>query len=222
MNITSSQKRAIEQFVNVFETGTPDGNYSQVVVYPDAPGGAKQITYGRSQLTEHSGNLRKLLEDYDGVYAQELKAFIPKLRGNLHENGEFKSLLRLAGKDAKMQLCQDRLFDERYYAPAFAWASKYGFKDALSLLVIYDSFVHSGRMRDSLLAKVEERLPCDDGDEHDWIELYVHERRNWLANHSNELLQRTVYRMDEIRKQIDLGNWDLMQRPIQVRGCWIR
>ena len=49
--------------MNVFETGRPEGHYSAVSVYNDGPHDIRQITYGRSQTTEH-GNLRALVRDY--------------------------------------------------------------------------------------------------------------------------------------------------------------
>ena len=54
--------------------------------------------------------------------------------------------------------------------------------------------------------------------EKDWISRYVATRHEWLAtNTAVPLLQKTTYRMDEFRKLIDAGNWDL-QLPIVVRG----
>ena len=63
---------------------------------------------------------------------------------------------------------------------------------------------------------------------------------SWLANHSNRLLRRTVYRMNALRRLIDADNWtykrqawtlvttpegqpsDLMQGPNDVfTGNWL-
>ena len=67
MAISANQKRKIIQVVNVFETGTPNGNYSNISIYADGPaiGGQriKQITYGRSQTTEY-GVLKILIQEY--------------------------------------------------------------------------------------------------------------------------------------------------------------
>ncbi len=58
--ITETHKYLIQKVINVFETGTPEGKYDMLVVYPDGKGGSRQITYGRSQTTEQ-GNLSQLL-----------------------------------------------------------------------------------------------------------------------------------------------------------------
>jgi chitosanase len=55
----------------------------------------------------------------------------------------------------------------------------------------------------------------------DWILRYIANRRNWLAtNERVPLLRRTVYRMDEMKKLVDAGNWDL-DLPITCRGVRI-
>ncbi len=53
-----------------------------------------------------------------------------------------------------------------------------------------------------------------------WIGHYVEVRRDWLANHPNMLLRKTVYRMDSFRKLIAQGNWALTL-PFVVRGVQI-
>jgi len=74
--ITDENKRLIERVVSVFETGTPDGRYDKITIYPDGKDKSLQITYGRSQTTEQ-GNLAKLLQMYidnEGVFSE---AFAP-------------------------------------------------------------------------------------------------------------------------------------------------
>jgi len=63
MDLSPEQKRPIEHVVNVFETGTPDGDYGAISIYADGPHDIRQITYGRSQTTEY-GNLRDLVQRY--------------------------------------------------------------------------------------------------------------------------------------------------------------
>ena len=46
---------------------------------------------------------------------------------------------------------------------------------------------------------------------------YLRVRRDWLANHPNTLLRRSVYRMDALKGLIDTDNWDL-GLPFRVRG----
>ena len=63
MNLTKEQKSVIKRVINVFETGTADGDYGCISIYHDGPHNIRQITYGRSQTTEY-GNLRALVDLY--------------------------------------------------------------------------------------------------------------------------------------------------------------
>jgi hypothetical protein len=58
MILTPIQKSLIERVVNVFETGTPDGDYGKITIYHDGLHNIRQITYGWSQTTEY-GKLRQ-------------------------------------------------------------------------------------------------------------------------------------------------------------------
>jgi hypothetical protein len=69
MNLTDQQKRICEQVVNVFETGSVEGNYGAIAIFPDGPHGARQVTYGRSQTTEY-GNLEELVQLYVDKHGQ--------------------------------------------------------------------------------------------------------------------------------------------------------
>jgi len=222
MELTKSQHKVIEQVINCFETSRIDGNYSAVALLADSPTKTKQVTYGRSQVTEF-GNLKALLQSYHGEYATELAQYIPKIRdGSLASNIAFITLLKNAGKDPVMQACQDAIFDEHYFKPAERWADSMGFTLPLSMLVIYDSYIHSGKVRDSLRESFAEKVPASGGDEKRWVVAYCHARRNWLEHADNPLLHATVYRMDCCLSLASLGNWDLNARPIMAHGVMIR
>lgn len=71
MNLPTRQKRICEQVINVFETGSIQGDYSSISIYHDGPHGIRQVTYGRSQTTEY-GNLQELIEMYvdaEGIFS---------------------------------------------------------------------------------------------------------------------------------------------------------
>lgn len=226
MDITKAQQQTIEKVINCIETGRPEGKYYAVSIYDDAPGGAEQVTYGKSQTTEF-GQLKKLLQSYvhnKGVYAKELEPFIPLIKtGVLSKNKEFINYLKIAGRDDPiMKSCQDAIFYDLYYVPALFWARGNEFTFPLSVLVIYDSYIHSGKMPEFLMKKFPEKKPINGGDEKKWIEQYVKCRLNWLANHENKDLNKSVYRMKCFMNQINTGNWMLEQRPILVNGYYIR
>lgn len=222
MAITSIQKNKILRVINVFETGTPDGKYDSISIYKDGTvNGVKvyQITYGRSQTTEF-GNLKRMLELYisrNGLYAAQFRKFMSKIGKlpSLKDNVEFKSLLKTAARqDAIMRQTQDEFFDIYYYQPAFNWFAGQQFTSALSMLVIYDSFIHSGSIPLFLRQKFAERTPLNGGDEKNWIKQYVDVRHNWLKTHPNTILQKTIYRTQCFKNQIKTNNWDLTQTII--------
>ena len=223
MILSNVQKRICEQIINVFETGAAEGDYSNISIYADGPHGIRQITYGRAQTTEY-GNLRELVSMYvdaGGTYSGALAPYLDKIGSDstLVNNTAFKNLLREAGrKDAVMRSTQDRFFDKRYFKPAMKWADENGFTDALSALVIYDSFIHSGSILWTIRNMFGESPPAAGGNERVWISKYVNCRHTWLANHPKTILHATVYRTTCFKTQITRSNWDLSLLPIRANG----
>ena len=220
--ITESNKRLIERVVNVFETGTPEGKYSQITILADGKNGTRQITYGRSQTTEQ-GNLTKLIEMYirnNGTFAEQFSKYIDKIgKQPLVDNKTFKDLLRSAGKeDEIMRSTQDEFFDLAYYKPAYEFFATNGFELPLSLLVIYDSYIHSGSIPQFLRKRFGEYPPAKGGDEKKWITSYVDVRHQWLKYHTNPILQRTIYRTQCFKDQITAENWQLDKLPVMANG----
>ncbi|HNQ60125.1 MAG TPA: chitosanase [Bacteroidales bacterium] len=219
--ITPEIKRKILQVVNVFETGKLEGRYDALVVMNDGPGGIPQITFGRSQTTEYSG-LRDLILRYikrEGVYAAQLSEYEPRIgKTPLTNDQVFKQLLIQAGRnDPLMISVQDEFFDQTYYQPAFKFFTTNGFELPLSLLVIYDSYIHSGRVPDFLRRRFGEKIPARGGNEKEWVTRYCDVRHQWLKYHSNPILRKTIYRTACFKEQIALGNWMLVL-PIRVQG----
>ena len=224
--ITNQQKLKIQQIVNVFETGKIDGKYGTLVKLPDGPGGIKQITYGRSQTTEF-GNLKRLIEMYiskQGVYANKFAPYVKKIgkMPSLIDDIDFCDTLKEAGNaDSIMQDSQNEFFDLYYYQPALVWFEGFGFKEALSLLVIYDSFIHSGGIKSILRQQFSERPPKFGGNEKEWISQYTNARHKWLSTHPRKILQGTVYRTNCFKTQIKNDNWDLRQE-VMANGTKVK
>jgi len=220
--VTDANKKLIEHVINVFETGTPEGKYNQITILADGKDRSRQITYGRSQTTEQ-GNLAKLIEMYilnNGVYAEQFSKYIDKIgKLPLTDNKTFKDLLRAAAtEDEIMRATQDEFFGLAYYVPAFDFFSKNGFDLPLSMLVIYDSYIHSGSILRLLRKRFGEYPPAKGGDEKKWITSYVDVRHQWLKYHSNPIVQRTTYRTQCFKEQINLDNWMLDQLPVMANG----
>ena len=77
---------------------------------------------------------------------------------------------------------------------------------------------HSGGIREALRNRFRESTPSKGGDEKAWVRSYVEARHNWLSNHSNKLLRKTVYRTQCFRSEIARENWMLDRLPIKMHG----
>jgi chitosanase len=222
ITLSPSQRLVCERVINVFETGRIRGRYGAISIFKDGPNRIRQITYGRAQTTEY-GNLRELVQMYvdaGGMFADRLRPYVARIGVTaLVDDDAFKTLLRRAGdEDRIMAQTQDAFFEKRYFQPAKSWAEQHGFTRALSMLVIYDSFIHSGTIHRFLRERFSERPPSSGGREEEWIRQYVDVRHAWLKFHSNPVLRPTVYRTRDLKREIDRGNWDLAMLPISANG----
>ena len=222
MNLTKPQRSIIERVINTAETGRPEGDYSAIAIYADGPNDIKQITYGRSQTTEF-GNLRKLVQMYvaaNGTFSGALRPYEDKVGSvPLTNNADFKNLLRRAGKsDPVMRKMQDEFFEKIYFSPAMKWADDNGFTKALSALVIYDSYIHSGSILWLIRQKFSENVPASGGNEMAWISQYIDARHDWLQNHHRPAVRASAYRTRAYQAQIAKNNWDLGFLPFEMNG----
>lgn len=216
-------KNKIQRIVNVFESGKPEGDYGCISLYEDGPNGIKQITYGKSQTTEW-GNLASLIKLYiahEGEFAENFEPYVNNIGfKSFVSDKDFINLLKRASEDPIMRKTQDEFFDVHYWGPALNWFNKNEFKLNLSMLVIYDSFIHSGSILKFLRNKFDEKVPVNGGDEKKWIFEYVKARHQWLKNHSVKILTKTAYRTANFLTAIDSENWDL-SREFEANGTKI-
>ena len=215
------QENIAKGIVNIFETGRLLGDYASVVT---AAGDSGPLTYGRSQTTLASGNLGILISNYcaapGAAYKADLQPYVPRLRARdltLDKDVDLKRLLVLAGADPTMRQAQDDFFDRGFWQIATRRAANDAVTTALGVAAVYDSTIHGSysdirSSADAILPKPRQ--------EEDWILKYIAIRRAWLANNVKPGLRPCVYRMDELKKIADAGNWDL-QPPVVVRGITI-
>ncbi len=222
MQLTKGQRLICDRVINVFETGTINGKYGAISIYHDGPHQIRQITYGRSQTTEY-GNLGRLVDMYakaGGLYSADFAPYVPLVgRQALVDDQAFKALLRKAGnEDPVMRATQDKFFDLAYFQPAQTWATANGFTLALSMLIIYDSYIHSGGIFDFLRARFPEVPPARGGDEKTWTAQYIDARNKWLSTHKRADLRASAYRTGDLLREAARGNWDLAMLPIIANG----
>jgi chitosanase len=218
--LTATQARTIKAIVNIFETGEVLGDYGSVTVIAGDTG---HLTFGRSQTTLGSGNLHLLLEQYcnnpGARFRRRLTLVLPQTEAGdtaLDTDVKLHNVLRATADDPVMRDVQDEFFDEAYFDPSMKTAEKFGVTTPLGCAVVYDSTVHGSwaRIRDRVAGTPETR------GEEVWISDYVATRREWLATHPRPDLRNTVYRMDALRRLIDLDAWGL-ELPLVVRGAEI-
>lgn len=221
--LTELQKKAAQAIINIFETGSVLGKYDSVVSVTGDPGG---LTYGAKQTTLNSGNLYLLIKAYaeaeGALFADELRPYLSRLKNRdreLNQDVTLHSILRQAGRDPVMIQEQDAFFDRVYWIPALNSADAINIQTALGIAIVFDSITHGswGLIRDRTTNRSGN--PSSIG-EKNWIKHYVDVRRDWLANHSIQILHLTVYRMDAFKKIIQDSNWDLTL-PFTVRGLVI-
>ncbi len=205
-------KKRIESVICVFETNSIVPKYDTLTILPDGKNKSRQITYGKMQTTEQ-GNLDLLILKYvenKGEFSNLLQPYLEKIKKvPLVDDLNFVKILKMAAEDVIMQKTQDDIFDELYFGPAENWCKYNGFNMNLSHLVVFDSCIHSGGIKETLRNSFSEKPPVSGGDEKRWINAYVNSRRNWLATHSNAVLHSTVYRMDCFLDSIKRDNWDM-------------
>jgi len=211
--------------INVFENDSqsPNTDYSTIYIYPDGPNERRQVTLGFG-ITEY-GTMKKLLQIYANDSGKFVDSFAPYLKKigttALVDDKNFRALLVKASKEDQIfRSAEDKIFEDKYFAPALEFFNKGGFTLPLSLMVILDSYIHSGSIPDFLRSRFPASLPSKGGVEKDWITEYVGVRHSWLANHSRAILRGTIYRTSFFKTQIKNENWDY-NPPFVVNGVKI-
>ena len=226
----SEADRIAKAIVHVFETGTAKPDYGACSILSDGAG----ISYGASQATDKADSLDTIVFSYidkGGRLGEKLRPYLDGLdlddSAKVDPNApktwptwlhDLIRLLKEAGADPVMMTVQDRIFDERYLAPAKRMCEEMGLHTPLALAVVYDTCIQSGVGGVANIRKrFAEAPPSRGGNEVAWVKAYIAARKKWLAAFSNPLVQKTVYRMEAFEKIVAEGNWNL-NAPLKVRG----
>ena len=181
--LTDTQRRTAQAIVNIFETSSVRGDYSQVTLLKGDTG---QLTYGRSQTTLASGNLTKLIARYctapGAQWAGWLRPYLPQLEqqeSRLNTDGHFHNILRASADDVVMRDTQDAFFDDTYWTAAARVAARDDITTPLGVAVVYDSWVHGSWSK--IRNQVTEAIGSSSATgEQAWITKYVETRHAWL------------------------------------------
>ncbi len=241
--LSELQIATIDAIVGVFEGARPF-RYETVARVKSDTGG---LSFGKHQVSHTSGNLHLLMSKYcempraDPDLASKVRARLSLLkvppvqadkdkekkrlasieekRLALLKDDDLRDLLVASASDRAMADAQDKYFHDNFMEPALrAWKAA-GFVHALSAAVAYDSQIQSGvAFRKEPKAKVIEALgEPSAANEKEWISAYVDARKVWLSESKSEATRSSVYRMDEMKKLIADGAWDLAL-PLKVHG----
>lgn len=211
--LTVGQLESVIAIVNVFERASPVPDYGPTSWRPG------EVNLGYLSLSD--GGVGRVLEAYVASdrarFAGALTPFLDRVRQRdmtLAQESAFLSALDEAAADPVMQSIQTR-FALELWRPAFAVARDRGLREPLSYAIVYDSFVHGSwaRLHDQTAS---EQGPLTAENEKAWMLAYVRHRRAWLADHSNQLVNRMAYRMDTMIGLIEADNWQLTP-PFYVR-----
>lgn len=213
--------KLIKRILNIWEMGSETIRYSDIYIYNDGPGNRRQITVAVG-ITEY-GNLKTFISRYvaaNGKYSKDFAPYVEKIgKTALVDNSTFINLLKKAGReDTVYQRIMEEVYDDKYIKPALKFFNDNKFTKPLSLLVIADSYLHSGGILNFLRNRFREVPPVKGGTEAGWITAYLNTRRNWLATHSNKILRNTVYRCDFMLDRVRSGDWELSRDEYSVHG----
>jgi chitosanase len=208
----------IKRIINVWETGKEALNVTDIYIFKDGKNESRQLTVG-SGLTEQGGGIKKALEYYLLAQPKDpIAPFVPLVgKTPLVANQEFRAHFGRVLDSPDWRGAFERVWAENYITPALEWATRHGFTLPLSILCVVDSWVHSGRVPDFLRARFPELPPSKGGNEKLWVIAYCKARGIWLANHSRRILRKTNYRVNDILRAAENGNWDL-SKPFLANG----
>lgn len=226
MSVGSEKQELMTKVINCFEQGAPEFRHDKVDylvdgVFPGSSTRRTQITISFG-LTETS-LLPKFLKEYVGLgakFSEDFKPYLSRLgKVPLARDSKLEALLKKAAREDRVYTALiETYFYEKYFVKALGWAKENGFTEYLSILVILDSFIHSGSMLDFLRKRFPENVPIKGGDEKNYIKQYLQVRVSWLKNHSDKTLRRIWTRPQFYLDLVNKNNWNLDQLPIYPNG----
>jgi hypothetical protein len=208
--------------VNIFEEDRPKGRYPYMLNFEDG----NIFQYGHSGASLQRGTLFTLIKNYcdspNAKFKDHFKPYLNRLLTkdfSLAKDSEFIELLKAAaGEDPVMIDLQNQEYERNFWQPSLNKAQSLGIKTPLGIAVVHDSMFHGNfeRLKNQTRDHLE-GTPITGVDERKWIKTFLDFRKAWLSNHQNSVIRNSVYRVEELLRLVEQGNWEL-KAPITIRG----
>jgi len=228
VSFTTQQRQIADEYISIFENGTKDIQYKHANNIGDNRG----ITAGRAGFTTATGDMRKLILQYNRInpdnllhqYVSELKKLenirygSQRSQANDKASADVSNLPRLSANWKKMAKrqdfrdAQDAYVDKYYFNEALQKANSIGATYPLTLLSLYDANIMHGEsglveLVDEATRMTGNQTPLEGADETDWLINFNINRRQVMeadASWSNALA-----RIDELEDLIETENFQL-------------
>jgi len=221
LGFNQQQRLIADQFISVFENGTPTIQYD----YAENIGDGRGITAGRAGFTSATGDMLVVINKYTELkpdnslvqYRDEL-AHLVKLRYKIGDRKGSASTKKLGGlieawketsRDPLFRDVQDQIVDEMYFNTALEKAKRIDATLPLTLLCLYDAnIMHGESGLEELISKTNQKMAAkNDFDEISWIKSFNATRKKIMQADSSWKYATT--RVDELDDLIESQNYQL-------------
>ncbi|WP_338870062.1 chitosanase [Myxococcus stipitatus] len=250
--MTANQKKVAEALTSIWENNTPTLAYAYAENINDGRG----YTNGRAGFCTGTGDAIQVIQCYNARRSAANGNVMAKYMPGLTTiNNRYQSTGQNQGSTSELdsvgnwvadwgtsynntttradfKACQDEVSDKLYYTPAMNEANKWGAKQALSKMALYDANINHGESGLKSLIRATNNALGNSGQvapavgyngitESAWLQKFLEKRRDVLAADSTWL--QAIDRVAAYEKQRRKGNWDLSQpvrNDVRARDCW--
>ncbi len=228
VSFTTQQRQIADEYISIFENGTKDIQYD----YANNNGDNRGITAGRAGFTSATGDMRKLILQYDQInpgnllhqYVGELKKLenirygSQRSKANNKASADVSNLPRLSANWKKMAKrqdfrdAQDAYVDKYYFNEALQKANSIGATYPLTLLSLYDANIMHGEsglveLVDEATRMTGNKTPQEGADETDWLINFNINRKQVME--ADATWSDALARIDELEDLIEAENFQL-------------
>ncbi len=233
INFNQQQRLIADQFISIFENGTPEIQYD----YAENIGDGRGITAGRAGFTSATGDMLIVIEKYSeikpgnslAIYIEELK-YLEELRYEVGDRQGSASTENLDGlieaweensQRETFRNVQDAVVSELYLQPARKKAKKIGARLPLTLLSLYDTNIMHGESGLNEIIKEATRrtnnlLPKGGANEISWLKNFNKYRKKVML--ADDTWKDAVARVTELQDLIKAQNYQLKKFKMVIKA----